>query len=226
MPYFVLIPYAVLLCIYLIFEQKKNFVVATTLKLSLSAAFCAAAFFAAMSVNNTGVSEYIPAYIISGGLCFAFAGDYFLQYIKLDNEKFKKGIILFAAAQVMLIVAYYIILPVHFLEFVFLAAFLVLAVLLMKKQQWDISAQSPHITVYTVLVAFMGAKALSFAFLCPELWQIALGGALFFLSDIILGMWNYKSGKMYLAHLNWITYFIGEIFIALGVWALMLAAAN
>ena len=214
-PVWILIPYCIVLTVYLVFEQKKRFVAATALKLTLSAMFCATAWTA------LGQTNAVPALMISLGLSLALVGDFFLQYIKRDNKKFKTGILLFAGTQVCLLMAYYLLCPPSWPEFVFLAAFLVLALVLMRVQHWDVSAQNPHITLYTLLIAWMGAKALSFVFAAPQYMLLAWGGVLFFVSDMILGIWNYKySKKMLFAHLNWLTYFAGEILIAFGVWML------
>ena len=111
--------------------------------------------------------------------------------------------------------------PGGFIRYIIMVALLAVAVLLMKKQNWDTASHFKHLTVYTILLALMCGSSVEIAIHDPSLWVIALGGVLFFISDMILGIWNYKSGKMYLAHLNWITYFIGQIFIAFGAWMLL-----
>ena len=219
MPYYILIPFFAVLAVYLVFEQKHNFRVATTLKMILSGTFTAVAWIGVCLVGKD-MGTLLPAVLIASGLSAAIAGDYFLQYIKLDAGKFRIGIICFSVTQVLLITGYYLILPVSFFEFVFLAILLVVAFCLMRFQKWDVSEQNPQITIYTVLLAFMAAKALTFFVFEPVHWQLAIGGILFFLSDMMLGIWNYHSGKMRFAHLDWIFYFSAEILIAYGIWFL------
>ena len=46
----------------------------------------------------------------------------------------------------------------------------------------------------------------------------AVGAVLFFVSDMLLGIWDYKCEKRAIANLNWITYFCGTMSIALSLW--------
>ena len=220
MPFLLIIFYVALLIVYLTFEQKKNFKVATSLKLCLSLFFTVTAWIAVIMSGGEG-KWFIPAVLVSVGLFFSIFGDYFLQYIKLDLPKYKKGIMFFAITQAFYIAALYMIFPGGFIRYIIMVALLAVALLLMKKQNWDTASHFKHLTIYTVLLALMCGSAVEVAINFPSLWILGLGGVLFFISDMILGIWNYKSGKMYLAHLNWITYFIGQIFIAFGVWMML-----
>jgi uncharacterized membrane protein YhhN len=44
-----------------------------------------------------------------------------------------------------------------------------------------------------------------------------IGAVLFLVSDLLLGIWNYKTGARRHANLNWITYFSGMMLIALSI---------
>lgn len=220
MPYVLLIPYAVLLIIYLVFEQKRNFKVATGLKLCLSLFFTMTAWAAIASRGLKSGMEAAPV-LISIGLIFSIFGDYFLQYIKKDLTKYKRGIAAFAVSQAFYIAAAYVIFPGGFIRYIILVGLLILALALMRSQNWDTQSHFKHLGIYTVLLALMCGSFIEVAINLPSLWILAAGGILFFVSDMILGIWNYHSGKMYQAHLNWITYFTGQLFIAFGVWALL-----
>ena len=220
MPYYFLIPFCVIFVIYIIFENKYNFKVATTLKLCLSGIFSLVGLIGAFAIVGPADPLFPTAVLMACGLCLSILGDFYLQYIKKDRLKFKAGIIWFAAAQVTYIIAFFLMLSFGWTEIIFLAVLLVIALFLMKKQKWDTSEQNPQITIYTVLLALMAAKALTFFIYSPGNWQIALGGILFFMSDMMLGIWNYYSGKMRFANLDWIFYFAGQMLLAIGVWSL------
>ncbi len=45
---------------------------------------------------------------------------------------------------------------------------------------------------------------------------LGAGGLLFFLSDMVLGIWNYQKPHILLADLNWLLYFAGQFMLCAG----------
>ena len=146
-------------------------------------------------------------------------GDFYLQYIRRDLRKFTRGIILFGLGQVCNITALFLLAPYHWSGLAVLAALLALAVALKGIGRWDTSANEPWLTIYTVLVAMTAAKSLSVAIVLagkPGGLLLGLGGLLFFLSDMVLGIWNYRKNHILLADLNWLLYFAGQFLLCAG----------
>ncbi len=98
-------------------------------------------------------------------------------------------------------------------------ALLALALALKGVGRWDTSENDPWLTLYIVLVAMTAAKSLSAALAVPGApgsLLLGLGGLLFFLSDMVLGMWNYQKNHILLADLNWLLYFSGQFLLCAG----------
>lgn len=222
--------YAVLLVIYLNAEKKNDgkngFRKATAIKLTLSGIFCATGILSYLYFvyGSVFMSGYVPPQLlILLGLFAAFAGDYFLQYIRLNQKKYIAGICCFAAAQVLFITALILNSRPDVIDWILsvgITAVVLLCVLVvMKKQNWQLGAEKNVITVYTILLTFMTAKAVSSLTVAISAgWTLfAAGAVLFLISDMLLGIWNYHTGKRIHANLNWISYFSGMILIALSI---------
>lgn len=221
--------YAVILVLYLNAEKKNDgtsgFRRATGLKLTLSGLFCLAgvvSYYALVNGNSLRSDLFFNMQLlIVLGLFAAVGGDFFLQYIRRDNQKYRIGIGCFMATQILFLVSMSVInLMNGWLPTVLIAAaILVCALLLMKKQNWQPGREKGMLTGYTILLAFMTAKAI--ATLVQDMTVgsllMALGAILFLVSDLLLGVWNYHTGKRAHANLNWITYFSGMMLIALSV---------
>ena len=223
--------FAVLLVLYLYAEKKndgkKGFIKATTTKLILSGIFCAAGIISYFFFINT--SQFAPGHmppqlLVLLGLFFAFAGDYFLQYIRLNAKKYITGICCFAAAQILFISALVIKVPgdgINWLLTVVITVAVLLCVLaMMKKQNWQLGKEKNVLTIYTVFLTFMTAKAVASLTggVTAGTLLFAAGAVLFLLSDVLLGIWNYNTGKRVHANLNWISYYSGMILIALSIY--------
>lgn len=229
--------YAVLLVIYLNAEKKNDgkngFRKATAIKLTLSGIFCATGilcYWEFVSFGVFGVGYVPPQLFILLGLFAAFAGDYFLQFIRLNAKKYIAGICCFAAAQILFITALilnsysYVLnsdnsyLMDWILSVIITVVVLLCVLAMMKKQNWKLGGEKNVITVYTVLLTFMAAKAVSSLTVAISAgWALFAAGAVLFLaSDILLGIWNYHTGKRMHANLNWIFYYGGMILIAFG----------
>ena len=210
---FVLIPFTICFLLYIRQENLYRFRTATALKITLTMTL-------AVCLIVALARDFSPVLLAAAvGMLLCSGGDFYLQYIRRDVRKFTRGIILFGLGQVCNITALFLLAPYHWSGLAVLAALLALAVALKGIGRWDTSANEPWLTIYTVLVAMTAAKSLSVAIVLagkPGGLLLGLGGLLFFLSDMVLGIWNYRKNHILLADLNWLQYFAGQFLLCAG----------
>ena len=210
---FVLIPFTICFLLYIRQENLYRFRTATALKITLTMTL-------AVCLIVALARDFSPVLLAAAvGMLLCSGGDFYLQYIRRDVRKFTRGIILFGLGQVCNITALFLLAPYHWSGLAVLAALLALAVALKGIGRWDTSANEPWLTIYTVLVAMTAAKSLSVAIVRagkPGGLLLGLGGLLFFLSDMVLGIWNYRKNHILLADLNWLLYFAGQFLLCAG----------
>lgn len=210
---FVLIPFTICFLLYIRQENLYRFRTATALKITLTMTL-------AVCLIVALARDFSPVLLAAAvGMLLCSGGDFYLQYIRRDVRKFTRGIILFGLGQVCNITALFLLAPYHWSGLAVLAALLALAVALKGIGRWDTSANEPWLTIYTVLVAMTAAKSLSVAIVLagkPGGLLLGLGGLLFFLSDMVLGIWNYRKIHILLADLNWLLYFAGQFLLCAG----------
>ena len=210
---FVLIPFTICFLLYIRQENLYRFRTATALKITLTMTL-------AVCLIVALARDFSPVLLAAAvGMLLCSGGDFYLQYIRRDVRKFTRGIILFGLGQVCNITALFLLAPSHWSGLAVLAALLALAVALKGIGRWDTSANEPWLTIYTVLVAMTAAKSLSVAIVLagnPGGLLLGLGGLLFFLSDMVLGIWNYRKNHILLADLNWLLYFAGQFLLCAG----------
>lgn len=210
---FVLIPFTICFLLYIRQENLYRFRTATALKITLTMTL-------AVCLIVALARDFSPVLLAAAvGMLLCSGGDFYLQYIRRDVRKFTRGIILFGLGQVCNITALFLLAPYHWSGLAVLAALLALAVALKDIGRWDTSANEPWLTIYTVLVAMTAAKSLSVAIVLagkPGGLLLGLGGLLFFLSDMVLGIWNYRKNHILLADLNWLLYFAGQFLLCAG----------
>ena len=210
---FVLIPFTICFLLYIRQENLYRFRTATALKITLTMTL-------AVCLIVALARDFSPVLLAAAvGMLLCSGGDFYLQYIRRDVRKFTRVIILFGLGQVCNITALFLLAPYHWSGLAVLAALLALAVALKGIGRWDTSANEPWLTIYTVLVAMTAAKSLSVAIVLagkPGGLLLGLGGLLFFLSDMVLGIWNYRKNHILLADLNWLLYFAGQFLLCAG----------
>ena len=210
---FVLIPFTICFLLYIRQENLYRFRTATALKITLTMTL-------AVCLIVALARDFSPVLLAAAvGMLLCSGGDFYLQYIRRDVRKFTRGIILFGLGQVCNITALFLLAPYHWSGLAVLAALLALAVALKGIGRWDTSVNEPWLTIYTVLVAMTAAKSLSVAIVLagkPGGLLLGLGGLLFFLSDMVLGIWNYRKNHILLADLNWLLYFAGQFLLCAG----------
>lgn len=210
---FVLIPFALCFLLYIRQENRYRFRAATALKITLTMTLtlCLAVALA---------RRFSPVLLTAAvGMLLCAGGDYYLQYIRRDVRKFTKGIVLFGLGQLCNIAAQLQLAAFHWSAAAALAGLLTLAIALKGIGQWNTSANDPWLTIYTVLVATTAAKSLSTAIVLTGTTGgilLGAGGLLFFLSDMVLGIWNYQKPHILLADLNWLLYFAGQFMLCAG----------
>jgi len=204
--------YAALLAYYCVLEKQERFWPATILKLILSACAAGVCVYAAVILGN-----YV-FYIFALGLVCAVPADYFLQYIKTDLTKYRIGISLFGLMHICLIVSFYLSYNVTLYEFMIFALLIAIALAFQIIGKWKIGPEKMQLTIYTGIVLFMAAKAISLSFTIPNpdvfILMLSLGGLFFFLSDLFLGIWAYSNEKLVYLVLNRATYFTAQLLLA------------
>jgi len=210
----IIVVYAALLTYYIILEKQDKFVPATALKVIISAFASGVCVYGAVMLSN-----YV-FYIFALGMVFAVPADFFLQYIKSDLMKYRIGICFFGLMHICLLISFYIIFAITIIEFILFAVFIGILLAFQLIGKWEIGAEKMQLNVYTVLVVLMAAKAISLYFTVPNpplyIFMVSLGGLLFYISDLFLGIWAYSGQKekfVYLA-LNRSVYFAGQICLA------------
>lgn len=210
---YALIPFAVLFAFYLWQENHYRFRAATALKVLLTALLSGWILWSLF--QSFSVVRLLGAI---GMLC-AICGDYYLQYIKLDNRKFVRGVIAFALTQVFYLAAFHVAVGFVWTEAACFVVFGGISAFFKLHFRWDTGPADPWLTVYTVLITCTGAKAASLL-LCsggnPWLIWCGIGGVLFYFSDMVLGVWSYEKPHILIADLNWLLYFFGQFFLAYG----------
>jgi len=208
----IVVIYAALLAFYCVLEKQEKFWPATILKVILSAYAAGLCVYAALLLGS-----YV-FYIFALGLVCAVPADFFLQYIKTDLMKYRAGIFFFGLMHVCLIVSFYIIYAVTFYEFVIFAVLIGILLAFQLIGKWKMGEEKTQLTIYTVLVVFMAAKAISLFFTIPNpavfILMLSLGGLFFFLSDLFLGIWAYSKERFVYLALNRVIYFAGQLLLA------------
>ena len=210
---FVLIPFALCFLLYIRQENQYRFRAATALKITLTMTLT-------VCLTVALGRRFSPVLLTAAvGMLLCAGGDFYLQYIRLDVRKFTKGIVLFGLGQLCNIAAQFQLAAFHWSAAAALAGLLTLAVALKGIGRWNTSANDPWLTIYTVLVAATAAKSLSTAVVLAGTTGgllLGAGGLLFFLSDMVLGIWNYQKPHILLADLNWLLYFAGQFMLCAG----------
>jgi len=202
--------YTALLVYYCVLEKQEKFWHATILKVILSA------FAAGVCVYAAIIMQSYIYYIFALGLLCAVPADFFLQYIKTNLMKYRAGIFFFGLMHICLLVSFFIIYPVTVYEFVIFAIFIGILLFFQIKGKWKMGEEKTQLTIYTVLVVFMAAKAISIYFAAPSVYtmMLAFGGLFFFTSDLFLGIWAYQSERFAYLALNRVIYFTGQLCLA------------
>ena len=210
------LPFALLLAAYCAQERKDRFRPATILKVVLSASIALTAWVFAIQKGAPA-----PQILMAAGLTLAVPADYFLQSIKTDGKRYEAGILCFSGMHICLLLSFVDRYGVHWLEFALFAAIMLALLLLQTLQKWDLGAQKLPLSVYTVLVGFMAAKAMAAGLTAPSAQTVLLaaGGLCFVASDMILGVWSYHDGKKIFVLLNRVVYFCGQLLFALSIGA-------
>lgn len=206
--------FVLLLAAYCVMEGKGRFVPATALKVTLSAAIAATAWVFTARYAFSG-----PLTLMAVGLTLAVPADYFLQYIKTDPKRYEAGILCFSGMHICLLFSFVDRFGIHWLEFALFAGIIAVLLLLQTLEKWDLGRQKLPLSVYTVLVGIMAAKAISVGirFPAPQTLFLAAGGFLFVASDMILGVWDYHDGRKVFVLLNRIVYFCGQLMFAFSI---------
>jgi len=205
--------YTGMLGYYCVLEKQDKFWPATILKTILSAFAAGVCVYAAIKLNE------LIFYIFALGLVFAVPADFFLQYIITDLKKYRAGILCFGLMHICLLISFYLTYTVAIYEFIIFIVFIGILLAFQIFGKWKMGEEKNQLTIYTVFVVFMAAKAISIFITEPAglsyTMILALGGLFFFLSDLFLGIWAYSGSRSFIyLVLNRCIYFAGQLCLA------------
>ncbi|MCL1847930.1 MAG: lysoplasmalogenase [Coriobacteriia bacterium] len=218
-PVLFVVPFLVLLPIYLHARKKGAFRKATVLKLTLSGlcTLCALLGFAFWGIHNNALGVLIVIAL----LCAIF-GDYFLQFMRLDERKSTVGILCFALTHVLLIVFLCLRHGVSWPEFVLTAVIMACVQVIMIRQKWELGRTKTLLVLYTSILGFMTSKAVLALFASPVITLpvalMAVGAVLLVFSDLLLGKNSFAPVGKSPSGVHLIIYFCGLLLIALSSW--------
>jgi uncharacterized membrane protein YhhN len=151
------------------------------------------------------------------GLVFSFGGDIALMF--LDNPKaFRFGVVLFLIAQIAYSVVFILLGQFNPWDILSGAILLVCGWGFYRLLQPNLGSMKIPVIAYMVIISLMVNRAIaafnSPAFSSTQAWMIAVGAALFYISDLILAAnrfwrpWKYQRTSLAL-------YYAGQLLIAL-----------
>ena len=197
-------------------QGPSEFKKAAALKVTVSGicALCALLGFMIWGVHTEVARVLIPIALICSVI-----GDYFLQFIILDEKKFMIGILFFALTQVFLIVFLCLHHGVAWPEFVITAVIVVIAWTLVNVLKWELGKAKLPLIGYVALLVFMVSKSILALFnstgITAPIALMAAGAVMFVLSDALLGIKYFAGVKESNSKLYLITYFLAVLLIAL-----------
>ncbi|MCL2529817.1 MAG: lysoplasmalogenase [Coriobacteriia bacterium] len=214
------VAFLVALPIYLRAEDKiadgpRAFKKAALLKITVSG-ICALC--ALLGFFIWGMHVNLVLALVSVALICSVVGDYFLQYIVLDEKKFKIGILFFALTQVFLSVFLSLYHGIGWPEFVIAALVVGGTWIIVTKLKWELGETKYPLLVYVGLLVFMVSKSVLALFsgegITLSLALMAAGAVLFVVSDALLGIKYFAGGKESRSKLYLIAYFCAIFLIA------------
>lgn len=204
------------MCVYIYFELKKNYVVAVILKGTASLLFVCLGFWCSRTTSNTDFSKLVRA-----GLLFGFVADVLLNLRFLFENKgkivFLVGILVFLAGHIFYLCA--LIPTVNSIIPPIIVGVLLTAAIL----KWIFTKIEAELAFKIFGVFYIGAIVIMNCFAYDNLIinpttryiLFAIGAVLFLLSDIILILNTFgKETKSSLRIANLVLYYCGQILIA------------
>ena len=149
-------------------------------------------------------------------LIFAGAGDAFLLCVS-NRNKFHAGVVSFGISNFMLIVISLAMYGWQWWSIVIFVVLYCINVLLQYKKVYTYGKSKWFLNIYLIFVGYSGCLGLANAIVATTLPAIlyGVGAFMFFVSDILLGMYYFKFRKSYVDVLNSLLYFGGIILIAI-----------
>ncbi len=176
-----------------------------------------AALFVTMGVIGYIKDGTTKGLILLIGLVFASAGDVFLIF--MDKRKwFVLGVASFSCASLTFSVLSFMSGKWQWWFLVPMILFLIANSFCQIKNIYSFGSNLVLLNIYTCLVAMCGSLGLSQLFTSETKFVLfGLGCFLYFVSDIILGLFLFKFRNKYLDSANSLTYFSGMILVAISL---------
>lgn len=148
-------------------------------------------------------------------LIFAGGGDAFLL-LGGNRKLFHTGVVSFGIANFMLIVTSIALYGWQWWSIPIFVVLYCINLLLQYKEVYTYGKSKWFLNIYLIFVGYSGCLGLANAIVATTLPAIlyGVGAFMFFVSDILLGMYYFKLKKSYVDVLNSLLYFGGIMFIA------------
>lgn len=149
-------------------------------------------------------------------LVFAGAGDAFLLCTS-NRNMFHAGVVSFGISNLLLIVLSVVMYGWQWWSIVIFVVLYCVNILLQYKEVYTYGKSKWFLNIYLIFVCYSGCLGLANAIVATALPAIlyGVGAFMFFVSDILLGMYYFKLKKSYVDVLNSLLYFGGIMLIAL-----------
>lgn len=214
----------VFLALTIYFQFDNNDVLRTVFKTITSLCFLIIGLLGLL-ITEKGKLKFSVIFYIA--LVFAFLGDI------LITQSFIVGMAMFAITQIFLIVAYYLVRKISYLEWIIFGLFIIFdlcLLLLYKDFDFSSSVLKVAVIIYALLISFMISKSLDLI----KIWKhnklkiclIIIGALLFFASDFILLFSEFdinitndpnSINANVVSAFNLISYYIGLAFLSISL---------
>ncbi len=206
--------YAALLIAYIIIKKRKIFMpYRGVVKMSM------AGLFVLVGVYACFVSAFQwNVVLLTIGLICAAVGDYFLLFLRQSRAYFHRGVVAFGLSNAIIIVYALLTYGWVWWSIIIWAVFNILHIVLQRLKVFEYGKSIVYLNCYVPLVSMTGSLGLSYIItLYATPWALVFGiGTLsFFVSDMFLGVYEFKLRKWYVDAMNSVTYFGGLLIIAI-----------
>lgn len=213
----------IMLCIFLyhiIFKQDPHEKITKT---TTSIMFFATAVVSVIVTENYTAT----ALFLCIGLFMSIFGDFFLIKKLKIKRSFVIGVGFFLMTQICYIVAFAMISPITWLDFLLFFVIQGIALLIYNLMGFDAKTLKKPLLVYSVALVFMAVKAFSLIFSRPygiyHAVTVAIGAMLFLVSDCVLAYGILTGQRTLRARLvNLTTYYFGQILIAFSIYLMFM----
>lgn len=210
------VTYAMLIVAYIIIKKQKIYMpYRGIVKMSMSSLFVLTGLYACFLANWQW-----QAIVLTIALVFAAIGDYFLLFMKNSRNQFHIGVVAFGISNAVIIVYGILTYGWVWWSLPLWAAFNILHIIMQKLKVFEYGKSVVFLNCYVPFVSMTGCLGFTYIVtMCNVTAALVfgIGSLLFFVSDIFLGIYEFKLHKWYVDACNSVTYFGGLLIIAVSL---------